>query len=200
MAATMNSKRRLPAEWEAQSFVQFTFPHPATDWAANYEAALACFVECIAAVSQFTKVLVVCEDPISTKAYLHQIPVNQLRLVALPSNDTWARDHGGITIWEDGKAVVLDFQFNAWGLKFAADKDNRITRRLYEQQIFGTATLRTLNFVLEGGSIESDGQGTLLTTSQCLLAPNRNPQFERADIEQYLTEIFGLKRILWLEN
>jgi agmatine/peptidylarginine deiminase len=121
-------------------------------------------------------------------------------LVELPSNDTWARDHGGITIFENGKPIVLDFQFNGWGLKFASDKDNLITERLHNTgHLFGE--LRNCrNFVFEGGSIESDGEGTLLTTSECLLSPNRNATMSRADIEKYLLDILGARQLLWLDH
>lgn len=196
----MYSKRRLPAEWEPQSCIQFTFPHRDSDWADTYEAALDCFVNCITIVSQFEQVSVVCNNAIETQSYLNHIPASDIQFVEIPSNDTWARDHGGISIWENEKAVILDFQFNAWGLKFAADQDNLITQRLHQKGIFQHTELRTLGFVLEGGSIESDGQGTLFTTTNCLLSPNRNPHLDQHEIEQYLIDIFGLKRVLWLDH
>jgi len=189
----------FPAEWHPQSAVQFTFPHRNTDWTENYEAAVECFINCITAVSQFQKVLVVCKDRREVAEYLMHIPSEQLILVEIPANDTWARDHGGITILEDKQAVVLDFQFNAWGLKFAADQDNLITQRLYSEGVFD-AKWRTIGLVLEGGSIESDGKGTLLTTSACLLAPNRNPHLSQKEIENQLKFLFGLERVLWLNS
>lgn len=193
-------KRRLPAEWEPQSAVQFTFPHKNTDWAEVLDIVTPCFVEAIETVSRYEKVLVVCDNVEEVKSkLLHANPEN-LILVEIPSNDTWARDHGGITIFEDGKPVLLDFVFNGWGLKFAADKDNLITRRLFNQNIFKIQEIRHGGMVLEGGGIESDGQGTLLTTTQCLLSPNRNPHLSQAEIEDKLIEIFGLQRVLWLNN
>jgi agmatine deiminase len=122
-----------------------------------------------------------------------------LRFFACPSNDTWARDHGGITIFEDGKPVLLDFVFNGWGLKFPAQFDNLITGRLHAAGLL-RAEKRHGGMVLEGGGIESDGQGTLMTTTACMFSPNRNPQLGMAELETQLKSLFGLQRILWLEN
>ncbi len=191
---------RLPAEWEPQSVVQFTFPHAASDWAEVLELVTPCFVTLIETVSRFEKVLVVCDDVARVRALLPQANSDNLILTTVPSNDTWARDHGAITIFENNEPVLLDFMFNGWGLKFAADKDNLITRRLFEQGIFNTKTIRHGGLVLEGGGIESDGQGTLLTTTQCLLSPNRNPHLTQADIENRLKDLLGLQRVLWLHH
>ncbi len=193
-------KRRLPAEWEPQSAVQFTFPHKNTDWAEVLDVVTPCFVEAIEVVSRYEKALVVCDNAEAVRAKLKNVNPENLILVEIPSNDTWARDHGGITVFEDGKPVLLDFVFNGWGLKFAADQDNLITRRLFDKHIFKTHDIRHGGLVLEGGSIESDGQGTLLTTKQCLLSPNRNPHLKQEEIEAKLKELFGLQRILWLEH
>lgn len=121
-------------------------------------------------------------------------------LAELPSNDTWARDHGGITIVDHGKPVVLDFCFNGWGMKFAADRDNLITQRLHQGGFLPGELRNCRNFVFEGGSIESDGRGTLLTTSECLLSPNRNATMTRGDIERYLCNTLGADRVLWLDH
>lgn len=194
------AQRRLPAEWEPQSAVQFTFPHADSDWAESLEEVIPCFVECITQVSRFEKVVVVCADVDKTRALLQNARQDNLRLVALPSNDTWARDHGAITIEEDGKPVLLDFMFNGWGLKFAADKDNLITAGLWQKGFFGDTPLRKGGLVLEGGGIESDGRGTLLTTAECLLSPNRNPHLSQEEIENQLRQLFGVNRILWLHH
>lgn len=190
--------RRLPAEWEPQSAVQITFPHADSDWADSLDAVMPCFLKIAAAISRFEKVLVVCDNVMSLRGDLAG-NLENYRLVQIPSNDTWARDHGGITMVENGQPVVLDFVFNGWGLKFAADRDNLITRRLHEMGVF-QAPLRPGGLVLEGGGIESDGAGTLLTTTECLLSPNRNPHLDQAEIENQLKILFGLDRILWLRH
>ncbi|WP_373552888.1 agmatine/peptidylarginine deiminase [Haliscomenobacter sp.] len=191
--------RRLPAEWEPQSAVQFTFPHAETDWANSMEEVLPCFVEAIEIISRYEKVLVVCRDQNEVRPHLKNAVQENLILVDIPSNDTWARDHGGITIFEDSKPLILDFVFTGWGLKFPAFLDNLITGRLQQQGIF-KAPLQHGGLALEGGGIESDGQGTLLTTSECLLSPNRNPHLDQAATEVKLKELFGLERVLWLHH
>lgn len=193
-------KRRLPSEWEPQSAIQFTFPHAGTDWASSLGEVTACFVEIIRQVCRRQKALVVCEDAVTVKALLPDLPPDRLILYELPSNDTWARDHGGITIFEGDEPVMLDFMFNGWGLKFPADKDNLITQHLYQRNVFNIKTLRKGGIVLEGGGIESDGAGTLLTTSECLLSPNRNPHLTKAEITAHLQTLFGLDRVLWLDH
>ena len=122
-------------------------------------------------------------------------------LSAIPSNDTWARDHGFITLVDDqGHARLLDFCFNGWGEKFAADLDNAINRRLYEEEKLQGEYIDCLDFVLEGGSIESDGKGTVFTTTGCLLAPHRNQPLTQAQIEQRLKQELHAERILWIDH
>ncbi len=192
--------RRLPAEWEPQSAIQFTFPHQNSDWADVLDIVTPCFVEAIEIVSRYEKVLVVCADSTLVKSLLKNANQQNLILVEIPSNDTWARDHGGITIFENKKPIILDFVFNGWGLKFAADKDNLITRQLLEKGIFKNTVIQHGGMVLEGGAIESDGHGTLLTTTQCMLSPNRNPHLSQVEIEEKLKSLFGLERVLWLQH
>lgn len=191
--------RRLPAEWEPQSAVQFTFPHTETDWADILEEVLPCFIEAIETISRYEKVLVVCRDQNEVRPLLKNAVQDNLILVDIPSNDTWARDHGGISIFEEGKPLILDFVFTGWGLKFPAFLDNLITGRLQAQGVF-KVPVRHGGLALEGGGIESDGQGTLLTTSECLLSPNRNPHLDQAATEAKLKELFGLERVLWLHH
>lgn len=199
MPASPTSFRRLPAEWEPQSAVQLTFPHEQTDWRDVLDEVLPCFIRIAETISRFEKVLIVCRDAAALKKRLLNAVQDNLIFFECESNDTWARDHGGITVFENGKPVLLDFVFNGWGLKFPADKDNLITRRLYNRGIF-QADIRHGGIVLEGGGIESDGQGTLLTTAECMLSPNRNPHLDKTQIEEHLKSCFGLDRILWLHH
>ena len=191
----------FPAEWAPQQFVQLTWPHADTDWAYMLDEVQACFKNIAREIAKRQRLVIVAPDIEDVRCQIaDEVNMDNIDFVELPSNDTWARDHGGITIFEDGKPVVLDFQFNGWGLKFAADKDNLITERLYQAgHLFGE--LRSCrNFVFEGGSIESDGEGTLLTTSECLLSPNRNATMTRSDIEAYLLDTLGAKQLLWLDH
>jgi len=192
--------RRLPAEWEPQGTVQLTFPHADTDWADLLEEVIPCFVQIAEAVSRRQDVLIVCRDIKAVRPLLSHLDPARIHLEQLDSNDTWARDHGGIVIFEEDQPVLYDFLFNGWGLKFPADKDNLITGKLYERGIFKVKKLRQPGLVLEGGGIESDGRGTLLTTDECMLSPNRNPHLNETEIEARLVELFGLQRVLWLRH
>lgn len=194
-----SSIRRLPAEWEPQSAVQLTFPHLNTDWAEVLDEVLPCFVQIAETISRFEPVVVVCQNIAETRAMFQKHPVDNMRFEEIPTNDTWARDHGGITVLENGQPIILDFVFNGWGLKFPADKDNLITTHLYNKGVFAAAMCHG-GMVLEGGAIESDGQGTLLTTSECLLSPNRNPHMSQNEIEQHLMHCFGAQKVLWLNH
>ena len=204
--------RRLPAEWEQQNFIQITFPHENSDWGVSLAEVITTFVELIKTITEFQLCFVICQNKKLVFNYLEGCNQDNLMLLEIPSNDVWARDHGGITILKDGKAVVLDFIFNGWGKKFASEKDNLITKRIFQEQLKDSpksanlqAALKNMeylpmNFVLEGGSIESDGKGSLLTTSKCLLNSNRNPQFSKTQIEEKLKKQFSLKRVLWLHH
>lgn len=189
----------LPAEWAPQSAVQLTFPHAHTDWADLLPAVMPVFVEIAVTISRYEKVLVICQNVAETKAQLAKGNLENIILVTLPTNDTWARDHSGLVVLQGDEATLLDFTFNGWGLKFAAHQDNLLTRRLYEQGIFRAKHVYT-GLVLEGGGIESDGEGTLMATTECLLSPNRNPHLDQAAIEARLKALFGLDRVLWLHN
>lgn len=125
---------------------------------------------------------------------------DRVRYYEIPTNDTWARDFGPITVETDEGLKCVDFKFNGWGLKFAADKDNLINTRLELLSALPGPLENRLNFVLEGGSIESDGRGTILTTSRCLLSPNRNGESSKQEIEKYMANTLGAKHVLWLDH
>lgn len=195
-------KRRLPAEWERQDAVLMAWPHEATDWASDLDSVQKTTVEIARLITRFERLLLVAPDIAKARKSVagFGLSPNRVNFVEVPNNDTWARDFGPITVFEDGNPVILDFGFNGWGLKFAADLDNRITRRLAAEGTFGSNPLETEGFILEGGSIDSDGQGTILTTADCLLGPNRNPHLSKSGIEDFLCRVLGANRILWLEN
>lgn len=160
-----------------------------------------CYKKLASEISQREKLIIVTPCPDEVKKQLQDtIDIESVRFIECLTNDTWARDHGGITVFRDGVPVIYDFKFNGWGLKFAANYDNLITSTLYNENVFNALYENKLNFVLEGGALESDGAGTLLTTSECLLSPNRNGEWTRSVIEEYLKRTFGLQRILWLDH
>ncbi|MDD3356140.1 MAG: agmatine deiminase family protein [Dysgonamonadaceae bacterium] len=193
---------QFPAEWYPQSAIQITWPHKNSDWTDILDEITQCYIELSKEIVKRTKLLIVCADRKEVEKYFTVAEQTQLILTEIESNDTWARDHGAISVFIGGKPVIYDFGFNGWGLKFAANYDNQITGKLFEKNIFSpdVSYHNHLNFILEGGAIESDGNGTLLTTSNCLLAPNRNEPLSKEDIENQLIKLFGLKRILWLNH
>ncbi|MGC9151003.1 MAG: agmatine deiminase family protein [Microbacter sp.] len=197
----MNTKR-LPAEWEPQSGVQLTWPHEETDWKEMLDEVLPCFAAIASEIAKQEQLIIVCKDRNVVHQHLKIFEPNNMVLYEIPSNDTWARDHAPISIVENGKPVILDFTFNGWGLQYAANFDNQINRHLYQKRAFAdeVAYRNKMDFVLEGGSIETDGHGTLLTTSRCLLSPNRNDAKTIHDIELYLKDAFGIQRFLWLHH
>ena len=195
-------KRRLPAEWEAQDGVLLAWPHEDTDWAPSLAEVEPVFIELARQISRRERVVIAAPDPDRPRELLARAGIEPGRIVvlALPTNDTWTRDCGPITVEEDGRPRLLDFGFNGWGLKFAAGDDNQLSRRLHAAGVFGDTPLETIGLVLEGGSMESDGQGTLLTTAPCLLQANRNPHLGREQIETQLREKLGADHILWLHH
>ena len=194
-------KIRMPAEWEPQSFVQLTWPHAGTDWAEMLDEVWDCFDTIAREIVKRQNLLVVCAEEEAIRERLKDLPQDRITYAQIPSNDTWARDHGGITILKNDMPIVLDFTFNGWGMKFPANLDNQITRQLFEKKIFpdNIKYKNRKNFVLEGGSIESDGKGTILTTAECLLSENRN-NLSKEEIENKLREYLGAERILWLHH
>lgn len=194
---------QLPPEWAPQSAVMLTWPRADGDFARSFEAVERCFIEIAVTISRFQSVHINYGlDPVLLRDRLAQsgaVP-GRVRIEVVESNDVWCRDHGPITVRDaDGEWVHLDFRFNGWGGKFEAALDDQITRRLAERGAL-SAPVRTVDFVLEGGGIEVDGRGTLLTTERCLLAPTRNPGLDRAGIEAVLKPLLGVDRVLWLRH
>lgn len=198
----------LPAEWHSQSAIQLTWPHANSDWNYMLDEITACYVSIAKTILQYQKLIIVCNsaDEVLLQLKLEESQAetkDRLILVELPTNDTWARDHGGISVINNkAQNILLDFTFNGWGLKFASNYDNIINRGLFQKKVFKKEVkyINKKNFVLEGGAIESDGRGTLLTTTECLLSPNRNSFFNQDEIEQFLKNTFGLNRVLWLNH
>ena len=183
---------RLPAEWERQSMVQLTWPHAKTDWAYMLSEITKTYEEMAREIAKRETLFIVAPEPVS--------PTLNSQLSILNSNDTWARDHGFITLVDDeGGARLLDYCFNGWGEKFEAALDNAINRRIYNEGKVKGEYVDCLDFVLEGGSIESDGEGTIFTTSGCLMDPHRNQPMTRAEIEARLKHDLCAERVLWID-
>ncbi|MDR0665928.1 MAG: agmatine deiminase family protein [Campylobacteraceae bacterium] len=189
--------KRLFAEWEPQSSLLLALPHEKTDWLSYLDEILFAYKEFIKAASLYQRCTILCAD--KQKAEKLLAGINNITLIELPTNDTWIRDFGAIDVEIDGKIVSYDFTFNAWGGKFEAALDNAVNQKLYSGGYMEN-TLIKVPLVLEGGSIDSNGEGVLLTTSKCLLEENRNPSLSKNEIDAKLKELFGLKRIIWLRH
>jgi agmatine/peptidylarginine deiminase len=201
----MNSKSdiRFPAEWEPQSGVQLTWPHEDTDWKELLGEVIPCFAAIAKEIAQREGLLIVCRDADTARRQLGEdVNLANVRFCALETNDTWARDHAPLSVFEGEAPCVCDFSFNGWGMKFPANFDNQITRELVRQNAFRpeVSYRNMLSCVLEGGSLESDGKGTILTTEACLLSPNRNDALSKDDLDAFYRRIFGAERILWLRS
>ena len=183
---------RLPAEWEPQSGVQLTWPHANTDWAPILDDITATYEAMAREISKREPLLVVAPEGTKVNA--------ECQLVTAATDDTWARDHGFICLTGSGESLLLDFCFNGWGEKFPAAHDNAINRRLYDRGCLSGLYVDHLDFVLEGGSIESDGKGTVFTTTNCLLAPHRNQPLTKAEIEAHLKNYLCADRVLWIDH
>ena len=201
----MAAARRLPAEWEPQAAVLLAWPHAGTDWAARLADAESNYVALIAAIARFEPAIVcvpdatVCARTVALLAAAQVDPV-RVRFVAIAYDDTWLRDSGPIILRDDnGRFVLTDFRFTGWGGKFEAARDDALVEGLIERQVFhGDAEHARIDWALEGGAIESDGRGTILTTWRCL--HQRHPEQSRATMTQVLRESLGAQRVLWLDH
>ena len=212
-----NSTYYLPSEWHQQVAVQLTWPHAKTDWAPYLEDIARMEVRMADEITKREKLIIATPEKETVKEFLStqltEQQFDRVRIVEMPTDDTWARDHGAITLLprpenkeKTRNTILLDFCFNGWGKKFPADNDNRISQNIMRSGVFDEyytpqecVMKDYLDFVLEGGSIESDGKGTVFTTSQCLLAPNRNQPLSKKEIEEYLKKSLCAEQIVWLD-
>ncbi|WP_297484698.1 agmatine deiminase family protein [Sulfurimonas sp.] len=191
----MFTQKKLIAEFEKQDFTQIIFPHQKTDWAEYLQEAQATFVNIINAVRKQQKCLVIAYDINSVKKHFKEF--DNLEFIKYETDDTWARDCSALTIIENGEKKLLDFQFNGWGNKFAHTKDNKMSKALSSYYKY---PMQSIDFVLEGGGVESNGDGVILTTTNCMHNPNRNPNLNAATITKELQNYFRVKEILYLSH
>ncbi len=203
MLSKYEEKVDLPAEWEPQSAVLIAWPFRESDWKEKFEDVEKNYLALCKAICAYQKVLILCKndehrDSIKNKLELAQLDNNTYSLIIADYNDTWCRDYGPLTVRHNGTFEIKNFVFDGWGNKFPAEFDNLICRQLKEKGIFGSFNLHNYDLVLEGGSIDSDGCGSILTTSSCLL--KRHADKNKNELEQILKEAIGARKILWLEH
>ena len=197
----------MPAEWERHSMIQLTWPHKDTNWRNMVPEITAVYVKLAQAISTYEKLLIVTPYPEATSSLLaSSLPAECMSRITLHkcmTNDTWARDHAFLSIRDTSKEqpiTLLDFHFNGWGEKYPSALDDAINRSVYAAGMVKGIYEDNSDFVLEGGSIESDGKGTIFTTSPCLTAPHRNQPLDRDGIERELLKRLRARRIMWVDH
>lgn len=199
----MEQDVRFPAEWESQSAILIAWPHAGTDWAERLGEVENTYIALVQAITRFQPVLIcVADDDIETYADIrlrsNRVDMDRVRFVTVPYDDTWLRDSGPITLRTGEGFRLLDFRFTAWGGKFEAGLDDLLVEALDAQGVFGSATRQRIDFALEGGGIETDGAGTLLTTWHCL--HERHPDTPREALTEKLAGWLHQDRVLWLDH
>jgi len=194
---------RFPAEWEPQAAILIAWPNAETDWVERLAGVEETYIALVAAITRFQRVIIcVADDDVETYAEMrlrsNRIDMDRVRFVTVPYDDTWLRDSGPITLRDNAGFRLLDFRFTGWGGKYGASDDDRLVERLTEQDVFATQDRQTIDFALEGGAIETDGEGTLLTTWQCL--HERHPDASREELTGKLAAWLKQDRVLWLDH
>ncbi|WP_162301066.1 agmatine deiminase family protein [Xanthomonas prunicola] len=199
----MTDRLRFPAEWEPQSAVLLAWPHAGTDWAERLADVEETYIALVTAISRFEPVVICVADDdlqIYAEARLRsaRVEMTRVRFVIAAYNDTWLRDSGPITLRQETGFRLMDFRFTGWGGKFEASLDDQLVSSLDAAQVFVPAQVETVDFALEGGAIETDGAGTLLTTWKCL--HERHPQRTRESLSSDLATWLAQERVLWLDH
>ena len=202
----MTVQYRFPAEWEPQSAVLIAWPHSETDWAPRLVEVEETYIALVAAITAFQQaVICVADDDLQIYAEARlrsaRVDMARVRFITVEYDDTWLRDSGPVTLRpsEDGGAFrLLDFRFTGWGGKFEASRDDRLVEALVAQDVFADVQRHEIDFALEGGGIETDGAGTLLTTWRCL--HERHPEASREELTAKLADWLAQHRVLWLDH
>lgn len=202
VSKSRHTNRCMPSEWHRQSAIQISWPHKQSDWAYMIDEVEECYRNMAREIALREPLIIVTPEPKHVKEQLSQLTddaKSNITILECPTNDTWARDHGFISTFDSEAGLIMcDFCFNGWGEKFEASLDNQINCAISKAGLTKGTYENHLDFVLEGGSVESDGNGTLLTTSTCLLAPHRN-SMSQEEIESYLKQHLGFDKVLWLD-
>ncbi len=199
----MTNSLRFPAEWEPQSAILIAWPHADTDWAERLGEVEETYIALVAAITRFQPaIIIVADDDVEAYAEArlrsNRVDMQQVRFVTARYNDTWLRDSGPITLRDGDAFRLLDFRFTGWGGKFEASADDALVAQLESTGLFADARRQRIDFALEGGAIETDGHGTLLTTWRCL--SERHPDTSREVLSQQLADWLAQSRVLWLDH
>ncbi len=194
---------QMPAEWEPHEATWLAWPHLKSHWPGKFEPIPYVYAEIIRALSGSEMVYLCVNDKkmeAEARAILKEkaVPTDHVKFFYIPTNASWSRDHGPIFVRnEKGKRIISDWDYNAWGGQWEYDLDDVVPQKI--GKLLNIPVIQT-HRVLEGGSIDVNGKGSLLTTTQCLLNKNRNPDANQQDIENFLKEFLGATNILWLKD
>jgi len=192
---------RFPAEWETQSAVLIAWPHQTGDFSNRLATVEQSYAFIANTISQYQMLVIVCKDTVHEQHIQGLLGgTGNIRFIHAQTNDIWVRDTAFLTVEQDGLPTLLNFTFNGWGEKYPHDFDNALNHTLLNHTLFQATPHQDIAFILEGGSVESDGRGTVMTTKQCLLNPNRNRGLSQQDIESQLRQHFGAERVLWIDQ
>jgi len=191
-------------EWHPQDAILLTWPHQESAWQTILDTVESTYIELVSIISHHQACLIQLHPSVDITVLARKLAdaganLSRCYFVECESNDTWARDHGPISIQKAANQQLLNFQFNGWGNKFEHTLDNQLNQVMADKGVFA-APIETSEWVFEGGSLEVDEFGTLMSTEHCLLNKNRNPNANKQTIENYLKNTLGVKRILWLSE
>lgn len=192
---------RFLAEWEDCRGILLALPDRHTDWDYMLDDAREQYRRLVKAfTSKGYPCVILTADREEAAKLFSDIDSEKLVLLQIEYNDTWTRDYGPLTVLRNDRLRALDFGFNGWGLKFASDKDNLVNLRLSERFVYSSGVCRNeRDFELEGGSVDTDGRGTILTTTRCLCSANRNGGKDKAELNEILRQRLGAEHVLWLD-
>ena len=189
---------RWPAEWEPHAATWLSWPHNKATWPGAFDAAVREYESFVRAIADFESVRILAGGNARTPAEQATVHLKNVELIDIETNDAWIRDHGPSFVSNGVDTAIVDWQYNAWGEKYPPfDLDNKVPAKI---AALNGSRLFSTNFILEPGSIDGNGNGTLLTTKNCLLNANRNPQCSAAEIEHILRDNLGVEKIIWLEG
>ena len=195
-------KLTLLPEWYPQKYILITWPHKYSDRYNSYNQIQLTYIELVTTISQLDKIIILAHSKEHQEEIIKQLEpgeanLTNIELKIIQTNDTWIRDYAPLSCLDNKKLTFIEFTFNGYGNKYPFNYDNRVPQKLLEQDLI--STLVTEELILEGGSIETDGKGTLLTTTSCLLNPNRN-DISKTTLEKKLKQVFAIEKIYWIEN
>ncbi len=200
-----STRTYLIPEWAEQSAVFLAWPYAEGDFTPWLPAVEKTYFHIAVEVASRERLIVACRSEDHRRRIEDRLiecgaDMKRVHLVVMPYNDVWVRDTAPLSVQGEAGVRLLDFRFNGWGGKYEHGDDAAIAARLHASGVLGATGLDAVDFVLEGGSVETDGAGTIMTTTRCLLNSNRNPAWTQAQIEAQLASRLGADQVLWLER